>query len=150
MKTATVAATVLFGACIAASAVAQDAPASTTQPPAVRRIERRLHITQAQREQVKAILKQEQPSLQQLHQTLLNERSEMVAASQGGGFHAAAVQAVAAKYAAANAEALVEHAKMRSELVAILTPEQQQRLLRLRTRLDAFLDDRLQTLGDSL
>jgi protein CpxP len=150
MKTATLVATVLFGACIAASAAAQDAPVATTQPPAVQRIERRLHITQAQREQVKAILKQEQPKLQQLHRELLSERSEMAAASQGGSFNAVAVQSVASKYAAANADVLVERAKLHSELFAVLTPEQQQRLQRLRTRLDVFLDDRLQTLGGSL
>jgi protein CpxP len=142
--------TVLFGVCIAASALAQDAPAAAGQPPAIQRMERRFNFTPAQREQVKAILKQEQPKLQQLHRELLSERSEMASASQGGSFNAAAVQSVASKYASADTEALVEHAKLRSELFAVLTPEQQQRLLRLRTRLDAFLDERLQSLGDSL
>jgi protein CpxP len=150
MKTASLTTTILFGACIAASATAQDAPVAANQPLAVQRIERRLSITQGQREQVKAILKQEQPHLQQLRQVLLNEHSEIAAASQGGDFNAAAVQAVASKYASANADALVEHARLRSELFAVLTPQQQQRLLRLRARLDAFLSEGLQTLGDSL
>jgi protein CpxP len=133
-----------------AAASAQDAGlnASTPAPTrAIQRIERRLNVTDAERTQIKAILQQERPALTQLHTQRAAERAEM---AQLATFDEAHARAIAAKYAQTDADAAVEREKLRSELFAVLTPAQQQRVQQLRARLWAAIDDRLPTLGDNL
>jgi protein CpxP len=133
-----------------AAASAQDAGlnASTPAPTrAIQRIERRLNVTDAERTQIKAILQQERPALTQLHTQREAERAEM---AQLATFNDAQTRAILARYAQTNADVAVEAEKLRLELRAVLTPEQQQRLEQLRKRFGATVDDRLSTLGDNL
>jgi Spy/CpxP family protein refolding chaperone len=134
---------VLIAASFSTAALAQEAPAGRVFHFA----QRRLNMTQQQREQARTILLQEQPKLQRLRQNLIAERTEMTAASSGGSFDPATAKAVAAKYAEANADAAVERAKLRAELLSILTPEQQKKLTHLRARISAVLGEGL---GDTL
>jgi Spy/CpxP family protein refolding chaperone len=128
------------------SAFAQDtAPRDGTL--AIHRIERRLGLTPAQIAQAKVIIQQERPNLQQLHIQLAAEHKAIAAQTT---FDESKTRAIATQYAETNTAAIVEREKRRSELLAILTPTQQQRLQQLRSRFSARLDERLQTLGDGL
>jgi Spy/CpxP family protein refolding chaperone len=97
--------------------------------------------------QAKAILRQEQPLLQQLHTQLSAEHAEM---AQMTTYNDSQARAIAAKYADANTDAVVEREKLRVELLAILTPAQQKKLSQMRARFGSAMDDRLLTLGDNL
>jgi len=145
MKRIILPAAILLAATLTANA--QDAAAPRDGSRIIHRIEQRLNATEAQRQQVKAILQQERPTLMQLHTQLAAERAEML---QSTTFNEAQTRAIAARYAETNTEALVERARLRSELFAVLTPEQQQRVEQLRARFSKVLDARLKTLGDSL
>jgi protein CpxP len=129
------------------AAFAQDAPNSTRAIPALHRIEQRLHVTDEQRAQIKTILEQERPTLTQLHTQREAERAEM---AQLATFDEAHVRAIAARYAQTETDALVEREKLRSGLFAVLTPAQQLRIQKLRSRLRAAIDARLTTAGDNL
>jgi Spy/CpxP family protein refolding chaperone len=137
----------LFAATLSAAAAAQDVPSSPDGSRMIRRIESRLGVTWDQRVQAKAILQQERPVLQQLHTQLEAEHAEMAQITM---FNDTQVRAVAAKYAETNTDVVVERAKLRTELLAILTPAQQKKLTQLRTRVSAGMDERLLTLGDNL
>jgi protein CpxP len=113
----------------------------------VRRIEHRLGITSTQREQVKAILQTEKPTIQSLRQQAEAERTEMDAS---GSFNEDQVRAIASKYAQTNTDILVERVRVRSEVLAVLTPEQREKLASIRADFSSSLDARLDTLGDQL
>ncbi len=129
---------VFIASTFATAALAQQASAPAVNQRAVHRFEHRLRITAQQREQVRALLLQEQPKLQQLRQSLVAEHNEMASASASGSFDAATARGVAARYADVNADAAVERARLRTDLLAILTPEQQQKLQQLRARIVSF------------
>ena len=132
-----IAATTLFAA-ISNTALAQDAGFVVPNPRAVVRVERRLRITPQQRDQARGILQQERPTLERMRTSLIAERKEM-AASANGGFDPTPAQAIALKYAGVNANVVVERAKLRAELLAILTPQQQAKLQQLRARIATVL-----------
>jgi len=129
------------------SVSAQDDASPRDGRRAIRRIEHRLNVTDVQRAQAKAILAAERPALQQLHTQLAAEHTEL---AQQPVFDEARVRAITAKYADANTAALVEREKLRTELLAILTPDQLKKVADLRSRFGVALDERLETLGDNL
>ena len=140
--------TIFFlAATVSVAASAQDAPAARDGARMIQRIEARLGVTPEQIVQVKAILQQERPALEAIHVQLAAEHAELGKLTT---FNAAETAAIVAKYADANTAAVVEREKLRFELVAILTPAQQQKLEQLRARFGAAVDERLQTLGDNL
>ena len=122
MKRTTLLLSFLLAASMSAAASAQDVPFSPDGNKMIRRIESRFDFTWDQRVQAKAILRQEQPVLQQLHVQLVAEHAEM---SQMTTYNDSQARAIAAKYAETNTNAVVEREKLRVELLAILTPAQQ-------------------------
>jgi Spy/CpxP family protein refolding chaperone len=102
----------------------------------IARMEARLNITSDQRAQVKAILKAEEPTLVALAAQSKEERVAMAALP---AYDEAAVRQVAQKYATTNTDILVERAKLRLELRAILTQEQLQKLEELKSKADGRL-----------
>jgi Spy/CpxP family protein refolding chaperone len=149
MKSTKIASVMLLTLGLTAIATAQDAPTVSTgvNGRVVRRIEARLHLSDAQRAQAKVILVQERSALAALAEQLRAERAELTAQPV---FDAERTRVIAAKYAETNLAVLVERQKLRSELVALLTAQQQQRLQQMRARFGSALDARLATLGDSL
>ena len=142
-------ATALFAA-LSTATFAQDVGAPALNARALNRVEHRLNITPQQREQARDILQQERPALQQMRLSLVAERKEMAATSSNGVFDPVAAHAVAMKYAEVNANAAVERTKVRTQLLAILTPEQMAKLQQLRARIAALLGAEAQGLGDTL
>ena len=147
MKRTTLLLSFLLAATMSAAASAQDVPFSPDGNKMIRRIESRFSFTWDQRVQAKAILRQEQPVLQQLHVQLVAEHAEM---SHMTTYNDSQARAIAAKYAETNTNAVMEREKLRVELLAILTPAQQKKLSQLRSRFGSAMDDRFLTLGDNL
>jgi Spy/CpxP family protein refolding chaperone len=104
------------------------------------RIEARLNITSDQRAQVKAILKAEEPTIVALAAQAKEERQAMTTLP---AYDETAVREVARKYAATNTNIVVERAKIRLELRAVLTQQQLQQLEDLQSNADGRFSERL-------
>ena len=91
---------------------------------------RQLNLTEAQQTQIKGIMAGEKtkikPMMQQLHQ---NQQAED--ASINGSFDENQARAFANKQAQLMTDLIVEKERMRSQVYAVLTPEQRQKALQL-------------------
>jgi Spy/CpxP family protein refolding chaperone len=104
-------------------------------------------MTIEQREQVKAVLKAEEPTILALAERGKIERDELV---QMQTFDEPQVHDVARRYAATNTDILVERAKVRMELLAVLNDAQRQQLEAMRAKLGAHFAERLDSLLDAI
>ncbi len=83
-----------------------------------------LDLTDAQQTQAKQIIEKEKPTLTPLIQQLADGHKQMRALEESTTFDEAAVRALATQHAQAITELIVAKARIKSELFAILTPEQ--------------------------
>ena len=113
----------------------------------VSRIEGRLNMTAAQRKQVKSILQQEQPAIVALAQRGKQERDEL---ARMQSFDDTQVRELAQRYAATNTDILVERAKVRLELRAVLTDAQRQQVDTLRAKVGSRFEERLRSFIDAI
>ena len=92
----------------------------------LQRMTKELNLTEAQQQQVKTILQTErgkiQPTMQQLHQ---NEQTENAAIT--GQFDEAKARDFAQKQATLITDMMVEKERTKSQIYALLTPEQRQK-----------------------
>jgi len=113
----------------------------------VSRIEGKLNMTAAQREQVKSILQQEQPVIVALAQRGKQERDEL---AQMQSFEDTQVRELAQRYAGTNTDILVERAKVRMELRAVLNDAQKRQVDTLRAKVGNRFAERLDTFIDAI
>ena len=96
----------------------------------LKRMTKQLNLTEAQQTQIKGIMAGEEtkikPLMQQLRQ---NEQAEQ--ANINGTFDENQARAFAGKQAQLTADLIVEKERMRSQVYAVLTPEQRQKALQL-------------------
>ena len=96
----------------------------------LKRMTKQLNLTEAQQTQIKGIMADEmvkiKPMMQQLRQ---NEQAEQ--ASANATFDENQARAFAGKQAQLTADLIVEKERMRSQVYAVLTPEQRQKALQL-------------------
>ncbi len=90
----------------------------------VERMAQVLNLTDTQKEKVSAILKAEQEKTEPLRQQLFENWKQIRESTFSGKFDEAAVRAIAEKQAKIQTELIVSHARARSEIHALLTPEQ--------------------------
>lgn len=83
-----------------------------------------LDLTDAQKEKVSAILKAEQEKTEPLRQQLADNHEQFRKTSFSEKFDEAAVRGLAAKQTQIKTEMMVSHARTKSEIYALLTPEQ--------------------------
>jgi Spy/CpxP family protein refolding chaperone len=103
-------------------------------------ISNRLNLSEEQREQVKDILTAEAPVVQPLVRQLFENRQDLESISAGGRFDEAEVRSIAQKQATVIVELIVVRERVKSEIYAILTPEQREKL----QALHAVLLERIQ------
>ncbi len=113
----------------------------------VRHVERELAITDTQRDQIKSILKDEQPNIESLA-TRAHSAQEQLHSTQV--FDEASVRAFARQNESTTEDILVEREKVRSEILAVLTAEQRQKAEQLREKAYVRFMQRLNTIGDQL
>jgi Spy/CpxP family protein refolding chaperone len=86
-----------------------------------------LDLTDAQKEQVKAILETEREKVAPLRQKLVETREKIRLAVEATPFDEAAVRSLAASQNDTRTELMVSRARVQSRILALLTPEQKER-----------------------
>lgn len=141
----------VLGLALAATAVAVQDDVSLFQQRTsgllVHIAERRLNLTDAQRGQIRTILKTEQPTIQTLAMRVHQEQQELLAQPE---FNEAFVRSYAQQHEATLEDVLVEREKVRQAMLAVLTPEQRARARQLRASMFERFYDRLPMLGDEI
>jgi periplasmic protein CpxP/Spy len=100
---------------------------------------KQLDLTSAQQEQVKAIWTQERPTLQPLMQQMRQNDQAMRALEAAGPFDEAKVTALATQNSQTMIQLQVEHAKIKSEIMGILTPDQKAKLAQIEANHEAHM-----------
>jgi protein CpxP len=92
---------------------------------------RQLDLTSDQHAQVKAIFEKEKPALQPLMQQMRQNHEAMKTLEAAGPFDEAKVTALATQNSQTMIQLQVEHERVKSEIMAILTPEQKTKLAQI-------------------
>lgn len=103
-----------------------------------------LGITEDQKTQAKAILKEHQATLEPLVRSFATERRALGSLTHADTVNEAAIRAQVQKLAAIGADLAVERARVASAIRVLLTPDQLQKLGTMHedvnTRIDQFID----------
>ena len=103
-----------------------------------------LDLTDAQQAQMKDILAKEKPTLKPLMQQLAQGHQQMSQLEQAGTFDEAKVRALASQQSQTMTELMVQKARIKSELVAVLTPDQKDKLVKFEARRAARFQKHMQ------
>jgi protein CpxP len=95
---------------------------------------KQLDLTSAQQDQVKAIWAKEKPTLQPLIEQMRQNHSAESALEAGGAFDEAKTRALATQNSQTMIELQVAHARIKSEIVEILTPDQKAKLAEIEAK----------------
>jgi protein CpxP len=87
-------------------------------------ISRELNLTDAQREQMKAVMEAQRPADEERHAKLEEIRKQIDAVSANGQFDEATVRPLANQQAQLMADQMVDHLRMHSKMYSLLTAEQ--------------------------
>lgn len=87
-----------------------------------------LDLTSAQQDQVKGIMEKEKPAIQSAMQQRGQFHSQMRALEEASTFDEAKVRALAAQQSQAMTEMIVQKARIKNELLQVLTPDQKTKL----------------------
>jgi Spy/CpxP family protein refolding chaperone len=96
-----------------------------------------LDLTDAQQAQMKDILTKEKPTIRPLMQQLAQGRQQMKQLEQARTFDEAKVRAAAGQQTQTMTELMVQKARIKSELMAVLTPEQKDKMAKFEARRQA-------------
>ena len=92
---------------------------------------RQLDLTSDQHAQVKAIFEKEKPTLEPLMQQMHQNHAAMSALEAAGPFDEVKTRALATQNSQTMIELEVEHSRIKSEVMQILTPEQKTKLAQI-------------------
>jgi Spy/CpxP family protein refolding chaperone len=104
----------------------------------------KLDLTDAQQAQVKAIMTKEKPTLQPLIQQMAQGHSQLRGLAMSGTFDEAKARELAAQQTQTITELTVQYARIASEMVQILTPDQKTKLSTLISRHEQRMMNRMQ------
>ncbi len=93
-----------------------------------------LDLTDQQQSAIKEILAAEKAANEPIFQELASVRKELNEATAEGKFDEAQVQALATRHGQAMAQLMVERERVKSQIYAVLTPEQREKAEQLRNR----------------
>jgi periplasmic protein CpxP/Spy len=95
------------------------------------RMLKQLDLTADQQAQVKAIWEKEKPAMQPLMQQMRQNHQAMKALETSGPFDEAKTRALATQNAQTMIEMQVQHARIKSEIMQILTPDQKAKMAQI-------------------
>jgi periplasmic protein CpxP/Spy len=98
---------------------------------------KQLDLTSDQHSQVKAIWEKEKPALQPLMQQMRQNQSAMKALEASGPFDETKTRALATQNSQTMVEMQVEHSRIKSEIMQILTPDQKAKLAQIEANHEA-------------
>jgi Spy/CpxP family protein refolding chaperone len=141
-----------MGAALALTLLAVVAVCETTGPahrhrgemfggPMVRVFARQLNLTDAQRTQIHQILAKEKPTVQPLMRQMAQSRYQIAQLELNGAFDESQVRPLASQQAQTMSDLIVQRARIESELIQVLTPDQKTKL----TQILATHEQRLQS-----
>jgi Spy/CpxP family protein refolding chaperone len=104
----------------------------------------KLDLTDAQQAQVKAIMAKEKPALQPLMQQVAQGHSRLRDLVMNGNFDEAKARELASQQTQTITELTVQHARIASEMVQILTPDQKTKLTALISQHEQRMMNRMQ------
>jgi Spy/CpxP family protein refolding chaperone len=93
-----------------------------------------LNLTDAQQAQMKDILAKEKPTLQPLMQQMAQSHHDLRQLEESGAFDEAKVRALASQQAQTMTELIVQKARVHSEMLQVLTPDQKTKMSQLMDR----------------
>ena len=93
---------------------------------------RKLNLTDAQRKQMKTIVSEERPKMKPLFEQLKAGREQLDALIKSGPFDEAKVRSIAKAQADTLIDMIVAKERMKSQIYAVLTPEQRAKAEKLR------------------
>jgi periplasmic protein CpxP/Spy len=102
-----------------------------------------LDLTSAQQDQIKAIWKKEKPALQPLMQQERQNREAMKALETSGPFDEAKTRTLATQNAQTMIEMQVQHARIKSEMIQVLTADQKTKLQQLESEHESRMKDHM-------
>jgi protein CpxP len=102
-----------------------------------------LDLSSAQQDQIKAIWAKEKPALQPLMQQMHQNHEAMRALAAAGTFDEAKTRALATQNAPTMIELQVQHARIKNEMMQILTPDQKTKLQQFEAKRDARMKDHM-------
>jgi Spy/CpxP family protein refolding chaperone len=102
---------------------------------------RELELTDTQREQVKAVMESHRDEQKAIGDRMQAARKTLHDAITADTLDEAAIRAAATQVGAVEADAAVLQAKVRAEVVALLTPEQVKKAKELRTEMENRVKD---------
>ena len=105
---------------------------------------RYLDLSDAQKTQMKDIMTKEKPTIQPLMQQLAQNRQQMWQLESAGTFDETKVRSLATQHSQTMAELMVQRARIKSELMQVLTPGQKTKMAAFEARKEARLQRRLQ------
>ena len=103
-----------------------------------------LELTDAQRQQIRSIVESHREEMRQLGERTRDARLALRHASEAEAFDENAVRAASNGLSGPMAERAVLHAKLRAEVMQVLTPEQKAKAAEIRTRNQQRMDQRRQ------
>jgi Spy/CpxP family protein refolding chaperone len=104
----------------------------------------KLDLTDAQQAQVKAIMAKEKPALQPLMQQVAQGHSQLRDLVMNGNFDEAKARELASQQTQTVTELTVQHARIASEMVQVLTPDQKTKLTALINQHEQRMMNRMQ------
>ena len=104
----------------------------------------KLDLTDAQQAQVKAIMAKEKPTLQPLMLQIAQGHSRLRDLAMSGSFDEAKVRELASQQTPVLTELAVQYARIGSEMVQVLTPEQKTKLTALISQREQRMMNRMQ------
>lgn len=116
----------------------------------LQRAKEKLGLTDEQVTKIRSELKAEKDALSDLISRLHEARVGLLETIQATDATETSVRAASAKVAVVEADLAVERLKLYGRISPILTPEQREKIIEFQTRLDDFLDNRLNHLGEQL
>ena len=103
------------------------------------RMLKQLDLTSDQQSQVKAIWEKEKPTLQPLMQQMRQNHNAMKALEASGPFDEAKTRALATQNSQTMIELQVEHERIKSEIMQILTADQKAKLAQIEANREAHM-----------
>lgn len=107
-----------------------------------------LDLSSAQQEQIKAIWQKEKPTIQAIMQQMSQFHGQMRQLEESGSFDEAKVRALAAQQSQAMTEAIVQKARIKSEMLQVLTPEQKIKLQQLEAKHEQRMQQHMQKMQE--
>ena len=111
---------------------------------------RGLDLTDVQKEQIKAIVTASREGTKSLKDQMRANREQIQELSQDGSFDEARISELAGQQGAFHAQMIVEREKVKSQIFALLTPEQKAKAAEMRSKFKQKFEERMQKRGERM